>query len=181
LLGVSEVSKLALVQRLFLLVTLPLGIINVPLWSAYADARERGDMPFIRRTLKKSIIFTATAALVISVTIVALSQEAINYWTKGTLHVPLSLVVLYGIWAVFESTGSAFAMFLNGAGVIRIQVLIVIMFCLLALPAKLYFVPKYGLNSIYMITVLSYIVAVVIPYLLVFPRINRNLDTSTFT
>lgn len=175
LLGVSEVSKLALVQRLFLFVTLPLGIINVPLWSAYADARERGDKPFIRRTLKKSMLFTATTAVVISVTISTLSQGVFNYWTKGTLNVPLSLVVLYGIWAVFESTGSAFAMFLNGAGVIRIQVLIVTLFCILTLPAKLYFVPKYGLNSIIIIAVLSYLLTVILPYMLLFPRINRNL------
>lgn len=170
LLGASEVSKLALVQRLFQFVTLPLMIINAPLWSAYADARARNDKVFIKQTLKKSLIFTACIAAVMSITVISLSGYIFALWTKGAIQIPYSLIMYYGVWIVFDATGNAFAMFLNGVGEVRSQVFCVCFFCLLALPLKLLLVQRYGISMIILVTIISYIITVVIPYTTIFNK-----------
>lgn len=168
LLGASEVSRLALVQRFFQFVTLPLMIMNAPLWSAYADARSRNDKVFIKQTIKNSLGCTASVAVIMSITAISLSDYIFAYWTKGSIKIPFMLIIFYGIWAVFEATGTAFSMFLNGVGEIRSQVYCVIMFCVLALPLKLYLVPRYGISVLILATIISYIFATVIPYLTIF-------------
>lgn len=170
LLGASEVSKFALVQRLFQFVTLPLMIINAPLWIAYADARARNDKVFIKRTLKKSLIGTACVAASASIAVVACSGYIFSYWTKDAIQIPYSLIFFYGIWIVFDATGNAFAMFLNGVGEIRSQVFCVCFFCFLALPLKLILVPQYGISMLVIVTIFSYVITVIFPYTTLFNK-----------
>ena len=170
LLGAAEVSKLALVQRLFLFVSLPLSIMNAPLWSAYADARARNDKLFIRQTLRKSLVCTAFLAILISTTVVLFSGNIFTYWTKGAVRIPAELVVFFGIWTVFEATGNAFAMFLNGVGEVRSQVFCVSLFCLLSLPFKLLLVQRYGVSVIILVTIVAYIATTVIPHTTLFNK-----------
>jgi len=174
LLGASEVSKLALVQRLFQFVTSPLMIMNAPLWSAYADARARNDKIFIKRTLKKSLVGTACIATVMSITVVSLSEYIFAHWTKGAIQIPYSLVVSYGIWVIFDATGNAFAMFMNGVCEVRSQVFCVSVFCLLALPLKLLLVQRYGVTMIIIVTIASFVITVVIPYTTIFNKRIRS-------
>jgi O-antigen/teichoic acid export membrane protein len=174
LLGASEVSKLALVQRLFQFVTLPLMIINAPLWSAYADAHARNDKKFIKNTLKKSLILTLSISIITSAVVTALASCIFDLWTRGSIIVPLKLVLYYSIWAVLEATGSAFAMFLNGIGEIRIQLFFVSLFCMFALPLKFILVSNYGLPAIILATIISYIISHLIPIAFIFNRRIRH-------
>lgn len=164
-LGASEASKLALVQRLFQIVSLPLSIINAPLWSAYADASARNDRLFIKKTLKKSLLGTACFAAVTSITVVTFSGFLFERWTKGTIQITSALVLLYGIWIVFEATGNAFAMFLNGNGILRPQMVVVILFCVIAIPLKVILITCLGLPGLILAALISYLVTIVIPYL----------------
>ncbi len=170
LLGAAEVAKLVLVQRLFMMVSIPLSIMNAPLWGAYADAYARNDKAFIRQTLKKSLLGTVCGALIISSLIVSCSGFIFSIWTKGGIVIPPLLVLSYGIWIVIEATGNAFAMFLNGVGEIRGQVFVVVSFVLVAVPLKLYATATYGLNGIILATMCSYIIAVICPYVFIFRK-----------
>jgi O-antigen/teichoic acid export membrane protein len=163
MLGASEVSKLVLVQRLFQFVTLPLMIINAPLWSAYADANARNDKDFLNKTLRKSLVVTLCTSILVSFVVTIFSSYIFALWTRESIKVPLLLVVYYSIWAVFEATGSAFAMFLNGVGEVRVQIFCASLFCMFALPLKYILVSSYGLPVIILATIMSYIVSHLIP------------------
>lgn len=165
LLGASYVAIFAIAQRLFQFVTQPLALLVSPFWATYADAIARGDKLYVRTTLKASILFSAFASMLVSGTFLLFHEEIINFWIGGNLVLPYGLVMGYAIWSIIDSIGITFAMFLNGAGILRPQFLVVLMFTSITLPAKVYLLPKIGLSGIMFITISGYILAVVIPYL----------------
>lgn len=173
LLGASEVSKLAVVQRLFQFVSVPLTVVNNPLWGSYAEAKAKGDKGFIRKTLKRSLSGTAFSALVASGLLFWFAPEVIDRWLGGNLRVPVGLLSAYAVWVVMESTGSALAMFLNGVGEIRSQAVMVVAFCLMALPLKLILTYHYGVAAVVWAAVLSYFLYMS-AYLLIFGRRIRT-------
>lgn len=167
-LGAAQVAVYSVAQRLFQLVSVPLSMVNAPLWAAYANANARDDRQFIRATLKKTALLTAAVALTGSVLLLAVSEVVIGRWTKNTIEVPLSLLAIFAMWTVCESLGNALAMMLNGCGIVREQVVTVVVLTVLALPAKLIFVNLFGIQGMIAIYIFLYCVAVLIFYGFVF-------------
>ena len=144
-LGAVQVASYSIVQRLFQFVSQPLSILNAPLWGAYADAHSRAEKSFIRRTLKVSLIGTSGLCLAGTVVLLAFGERIVDLWTENTVRIPLVLLGAYGSWAILDATGNALAMFLNGCGIVRAQVVTVLIFVLASLPAKLFLISKFGL------------------------------------
>ena len=73
---------------------------------------------------------------------------------------PIAFVAFFAVWVIFDALGNDFAMFLNGAGVIRAQVSAVMLFIVLVLPMKLVFINYFDLMGIPLATLISYVVAI---------------------
>jgi O-antigen/teichoic acid export membrane protein len=157
--GVANVGVFVVVQRLFQFATQPFSIINAPLWAAYADANARQDKKFIKKTLIKSMQTTFFGVCLSVVVLMMIHTPLIDMWTKGTVVAPLTLVLFYAVWVVFEALGNAFAMFLNGLGIVSIQVKVVVIFILLVLPLKIMLVKSVGISGMPIATLFAYIVA----------------------
>ncbi len=167
-LGVAQVAVFSVVQRLFQFATQPLSILNAPLWGAYADAHVRHDKLFIKNTLKRSLIMTFAGASLGAVLLLVFHPWLIEKWTHGSIAVPLAFVALYAVWIIFEACGNAFAMFLNGMGIIKQQVSVTLLFVILVLPLKLMLVNHLGLLALPLATLLAYLIANVGLYGMVF-------------
>jgi O-antigen/teichoic acid export membrane protein len=172
--GPGEAGKLAVVQRLFQFVTLPLSILNAPLWGAYADAAARDDREFIRRTLRRSLAYTLGVALIVSCTIFLAADWLLEHWTKNELLVPAGLIAGYAIWSVIDACSNAFAMYLNGTGVVRIQVVLVAVFCCVTLPTKLWLLHRLGVDGVVFGTLFAHSVTVMPALLLLYRRAMRD-------
>jgi O-antigen/teichoic acid export membrane protein len=155
-LGAASVVVYAVTQKLFQFVTQPLATVNAPLWSAYSDARARGDRQFIRQTLLRSMTLTLAVATLSVLLISIFSEWLISYWTDGTIGVPRPFMYTFAALVIFESCGNAFAMFLNGMQIVRQQVIVVILFCSLTLPLKIIGISYFGLIVIPLTTVTVY-------------------------
>lgn len=155
-LGPAQVAIYSITQRLFQFVTQPLAMVNMPLWGAYADAHAKGDVAFIRRTLRASMLLTLVASTLGAMLLFGASEWVLNHWTHGKIEVPILLIGLMASWTVLECCGGAFAMFLNGVKVVRPQVIVVIVFCVLVLPLKFFGLDQIGLIAIPLATALVY-------------------------
>jgi O-antigen/teichoic acid export membrane protein len=155
-LGPAAVAVYSIAQRLFQFVTQPLAMMNSPLWGAYADAHSKGDVAFIRRTFKASMLMTLGVSLSGAAFLFFSSEWLLHYWTGGNVLVPSLLLGLMALWTVLECCGAAFAMFLNGVQVVRPQVIVVSVFCILVLPLKIWGVNSLGLIAIPLVTILVY-------------------------
>lgn len=176
-LGASQVAIFSITQRLFQFVTQPLGMINAPLWSAYADAHGRGDSAFVRKTLKRSLKLTATIAIIGGSLLVVFSTSIIHIWTNNQISVPFNLIVLFAIWTCCESLGSAFAMLLNGCGIIRPQIVTVTLLSVVALPLKILLLHQTGIIGMQLGYTLTYIFIVTLMYGVIFKNQLKILWT----
>ncbi len=158
-LGAAQVAIFSVVQRLFQLATQPLAIMNAPLWGAYADAHVRNDRLFIRKTLKKSMSITLAGATLGAILLLVFHPWLIEKWTHGTIVVPLLFVATYAVWVILEACGNAFAMFLNGTGIVKQQISVVMLFVVLALPLKFMLVGSMGLMALPLATIAAYVIS----------------------
>ncbi|MBL8327727.1 MAG: hypothetical protein JNJ71_02675 [Rubrivivax sp.] len=163
-LGAAQVAIYAVVQRLFMFASVPLAVVNQPLWGAYADAFARGDRSFIRSTLVRSLRWTLVTAAVISALLVAFHGPLLDAWTGGTLTAPLLLVIAFAVWVTLEATATCASMYLNGCHVVKPQVAAVIVFCALSIPLKLLMAQQWGSPGVVLCTIVSYLIAVPLLY-----------------
>lgn len=166
----SDVAALAIAQRLFQFASQPVVVLNGPLWAAYADANARDDRQFLRNTLARSFKLSIGVATLISVALLGLSPWIIPMWTDNTIDVPLVLLLAFFIWTTIEAGGTAFGTYLNGAGLVREQIVVVAAFCLVALPLKLLAAKYYGAAGMVFATSISYSLTVILLYSTVLRR-----------
>jgi O-antigen/teichoic acid export membrane protein len=158
--GASDVAAFAVAQRLFLFASQPVSILNGPLWAAYADAHAKDDRGFIRKTLLHSFLFSTMVAIAISVVLLLFGGWIVAFWTEHTIVVPWVLLAAFAVWTVLESAGIVLSTYLNGTGIVREQVVVVICFCIVALPAKIIAAMHAGAFGLVTATAAAYAVTV---------------------
>lgn len=168
--GASEVAAFAVAQRLFQFASQPVSVVNTSLWPAYADALARADRKFLRDTLRRSLVLSVAVAFTIAALLLITGPSIILHWTRNAIAVPWALLAVFALWTCFEAGGTALAMYLNGVGVVREQVVVVMCFCAIALPAKIWGIKHAGPTGLVLATTLSYSVTVVALYSTVFRR-----------
>ena len=168
--GATAVAAFAITQRLFQFASQPIAVFLTPLWAAYADAVAKQDGNFVRTTLAKSMAASAVASVALTLPLALLGPYLVEYWTRGTVQVATSLLVAMAFWTVLEIVGTAFATYLNGAGIVRQQVVVSMIFCCIALPLKLVATQYFGATGIVTATSLIYVLVVVGLYATVFRK-----------
>lgn len=136
--GPVEVANYTVVQRLFSLVGMVVGIALAPLWPAYADARARGDYAWIRKTFWRSLLATAVVAGGLSIVLAALAGPIAARWVGNAITPPASLVTAFAAWSFVLACGMAFSYFWNGMHMLRLQAGIGLLFVSISLPAKIF-------------------------------------------
>ena len=178
-LGAVNVPEYSIPQRMFALVTMMSAMLVAPLWPAYGEAIARSDMAWVRRTLRSSLLLVLGATSSVSLILLLLSHRLIHWWVGSRIHPPFLLLLGLAIWTVMSCCGDALAMFMNGAAIIRIQLVVATVFGVTCLTVKILFIRHYGIAGIPWATMLSYLVMVVLPYSLYVPRaINRLHDVT---
>lgn len=162
--GAGQVAVFSIAQRLFQFVSQPLGVMNAPLWAAYADAHARGEKIFILKTLKRSMAITAILSLLGGAVIFAFSGIATRWWTGGGVTLPIDLAFMFFLSTVCESVGGALAMMLNGCGIVREQVVTVIILSVSALAIKFLVLNHWGVTEMLASYVALYCFVVILMY-----------------
>jgi O-antigen/teichoic acid export membrane protein len=170
LIGPASAATYSVVQRMFMLVTGPLSMMNAPLWGGYADAYARGDFRYIRKTLQRSLLLTFLFATLGVAALLVLRAPVSHLLTNGVLRPPGSFVVLFGVWTVVAAVSDALAMYLNGLHVLKPQIVAAVCFLTIALILKLNLVTHYGLNGIIAATLLGYLSTVGVLFMTVFRK-----------
>ena len=172
-LGAEKVAMFAITQRLFQFATQPMGMLNAPLWAAYADANVRGDNSFIKKTLNKSMVTTACYTILAVILIIFFGESIVNMWTKNSIKPTFGLLAIYGCWAILEAIGNAFAMFLNGCNIVKPQVVAVCFLCSIAIPLKFILIEKFGVEAMIAGFVMTYLIVFTFFYGIVFNKVLR--------
>jgi O-antigen/teichoic acid export membrane protein len=176
MLGASAVAEYAVPERMFGLITMVIAMVLSPLWPAYSEAIARGDTRWVKRTLFSSFFAATMVGTICSAILVVGGEYIIGYWVGGAITAPFLLLASLGIWKVFEAAGSAVAVFLNGAHVVGIQVVLATLTGVSAVTLKIVLVPKIGVAGAVIATTAAYSVFTVLPLCILLPKILDRLS-----
>jgi O-antigen/teichoic acid export membrane protein len=154
--GPQAVAEYAVVYRLFMLVPMLVGMALTPLWPAYGEAIARGDVAWVRRTLLRSLWISLLATAPAALLLVALGSRIIELWAGSEIVPSFGLLLGFGVWMVMGTAGNAVAMFLNGANIVRFQVLTAISMAVTNLALSIVLARSIGVAGVIWGTVLAY-------------------------
>lgn len=166
--GLSAVASFAVIQRLFQFVSQPFAILNSSLWPAYADAQAKNNRVYLKQLFKRSL-FVSTVGGGLSVLILALASPAlISFLADEHLQIDSVFIWLFALWMFVEIIGNCLGTFMNGVGIIRVQVFLSLVFVAVAFPTKVVLTQAYGLNGMVLVNIVAYLVMFMCPYLYLF-------------
>jgi O-antigen/teichoic acid export membrane protein len=177
-LGAAAVADYAVVQRMFMIIPLSLAMFTAPLWPAYREAIARGDVHWVRKTLRNSLFATIVVASAMSFVLFWSADRILRIWVHGRVRPTPALLAGFAVWVIFEAGGSALAMFLNGAAIIQFQVMVASAFGVTCVLAKLYGAQNYGVVAIPWAAIVTYSLCHVVPCALFVPRIVDSVCSS---
>ena len=163
IMGAEMVPHFAVPQRLFAIVSMVIGFILVPLWPAYGEALAQGDVSWIKATLIRSVRLTLLVTVPASLLLVVFGRFLIDAWVGQAVQTTFILLLGLGLWTVISSVGNAFAMVLNGMGIIRFQVVLAIIMALANLALSIQLTFRIGVAGPIWGSVISYALVVLLP------------------
>jgi O-antigen/teichoic acid export membrane protein len=181
IMGVSAVAEFSVPERMFSVVTIILTTVLAPLWPAYGEAIARGDLKWVRQTLKRSIIIAAIAASMFSITLVLTGPWLIANWVGKIMIPSFDLLIAFAIWKTIEAIGNSLATFLNGAHIVGLQVAMAIFTALSAVILKFVLIESIGIAGGLWASIISYALLTALPVIYFMPRIFKELQARQFT
>jgi O-antigen/teichoic acid export membrane protein len=179
LLGPEAAATYSVTLRLFLFGQSLATMVLIPLWPAYTEAIHRGDTPWVRRTLRRSIAATAVLTTAWSLFMTVAGPAGLFGVIGPGLRPPTPLVVGAAVWGIVSTTFSAGAMLLNAASVIRFQVLTSLLMLVASVGLSWLFTVWWGVGGIIWGTILAYAMCVGLPMTAYLPRLLHRLDSAT--
>lgn len=176
ILGPQGVTQYSVPLRLFQIAPQILGMLLYPLWPAYGEAIARGDMAWVRRTLKRSILIGLAINIPPSLFLIGFGVPVIHLWIDNTTITPPFLLLLgFGAWSIMNSFTGPIAMLLNGATVIRFQVICSSIMAVMNLTLSIILTSLIGLPGPIWASIISVTICILIPSALFIPKLLAEL------
>jgi O-antigen/teichoic acid export membrane protein len=145
LFGPEHVAEYEVVFKLFSIITFFHSLICSPLWSAYTDAYHRKDTIWIVRMLRTQFKLYGVVVICL-VVLVFLAPFIIGVWIGREFPVSVSLVVLVALFVAVTTWNNIFAVMLNGAGAVRVQLYTAVAAMVVNIPLALLLVKFLGMG-----------------------------------
>ena len=180
LLGPAAYGDFAAIQRVFLSMSTLVGAALLGLWPAFGEAISRGDLAWARKTYLRSLwtglLVMGSLCLLVTLSMPLIARHWLGMHTPPTLWLP----VVLSVWTVLDTLGQITGSLLNGAGILRAQVLFAIVMAGSAFAAKWLLVPELGALGATSATILAYCVVSIPAQVWLLARLlNKPLGTPS--
>ncbi len=155
-LGPAEVTPYNIAYKYFNTATMFFMIVMTPFWSGFTEAYSKGDIDWIKLTMRKLNGLSLVFALLV-VIMVLLSGFVYKFWVGNAVEVPFLTTLFMGLYVMILSWGAPFVFFINGVGKIRLQLIVSIV------QAVLFFAFAMAFTTYFKLGVSGVIVAMCIP------------------
>ena len=180
ILGAERVTEYAVPMRLFFIAPTVLSFLLAPLWPAYGEAFARGELDWVKRTFKRSIKLGLAINVPIAAVLILAGPEILRAWVGSEVNVTTSVLVAFGLWAALNGLNGPIAMFLNGANVIRFQVICALAMGVANLVLSIVLVRSIGVAGAVFASAIAQAVFILIPSVLLIHRMLQRLEVPTF-
>ncbi len=100
-LGAAQAAIFAIAARLFSLVYGTLSLAGQQMWPAMSEALARGDVQWVRRRFRDSLLAVGGVAAVSSLVLLAIGPTFSRLWVGEDLVPPHGLFLALGVWTVY--------------------------------------------------------------------------------
>lgn len=135
-------------------------IIVTPYWSASTDAYARGDIEWIKKSVKK-LNFIWCLLAILGVCMLILSKFIYLLWLGKSVSANYFTLSIALIYFLLLSRYSIYGYILNGMGKIYIQMIITSVVAVIFIPATIYLAKNYGINGVFCSLVVSALINVI--------------------
>lgn len=177
--GPEAVQQYAIPMKLFMLTPAVLVLGLMPLWPAYREAAARGDMAWVRRTLRRSVALTAVATAVASVGLVVFGPAILAWWVGDAVTPTPALLIGMGLWAIAFGVSTCLAMLLNAADVIKSQAILAIVMATVNLALSVALVREIGVAGAVYGSLIAQVSFILIPFGVLVPAAMRRLESKS--
>jgi len=175
-LGQHAYGDFAVVQKLFLFVSLVLNAAMLGLWPAFGDAIASNNTAWAVRVLKRVMVGAAAFALTATLALSAAMPWIMTHWLHVDWTPGWGLLAALSTWTIIDAVTAATSAFMNGANMLRIQVIFALVMAGTAFGAKWLLTPMLGATGSVLATILAYSVVSIPGQIFVFRRIFKNKD-----
>jgi O-antigen/teichoic acid export membrane protein len=162
-LGADQVTTYAVPMKLFMLSPMVVSFILMPLWPAYGEAKARGDLAWVRKTFKRSILLAFAVNIPAAIGLVIFGDRLLHIWAGPDLNPPFNLLLGFGLWTALTSLSSPYAMLLNGFNVVGFQAVISVLMSIIGLTMSIVLTPRLGVAGPIYGTLAAQILCITIP------------------
>ena len=146
-LGPDVVTEYNIAFKYFNILTTIMIIIVTPFWSAFTDAYHKKDFIWMvgsMKKLEKVWLMSCLAALVM----IILANLFYRVWVGKDLVVQMSTTISIAIYVTLYNLGQIYMYMINGVGTVKIQLIIYLIFALVAWPLMVQLCRTFGLPGI---------------------------------
>lgn len=158
----ASVVPYEVAHKYFAMMLMMFGIVVQPVWSAVTEAQAKGDIAWIKRSVKRLIQLWLVSVLGLLL-MLFLSPLVYDFWLSGEIKVPVSLSVIWALFIAVQALNSIFVQVINGVGKVRVQMLVAIGGAVINIPLSIYLAGNMGMgvSGVIMATLATQVVAIV--------------------
>lgn len=161
-LGPDSVSAFEIVKKLFLFSMLTNFIIE-PLWPAFGEAIESGDMVWAKKTFNKVLLLSIGAGLIITLPLLLFGKQIIEIWVGEEFIPPWSLLLGFYVYIILLNYTGVMSVLINSSDLVGKQLLPIGLSAVISIILKVFLSLYFGISGIIWATVIAWSVAFVIP------------------
>jgi O-antigen/teichoic acid export membrane protein len=170
----ADVTTYSLALRMFAIPGLAVSFVLAPLWPAFGDAFARRDDAWVRKTLRRAVTWGAAVNIPGALLLVLFGQGLVDLWVgQGEVEMPTLLLVSFGLWTVINTVSGPLAMLLNGAHVVRFQVVCAVAMAVVNLPLSIVLTEWLGIAGPVLGSAIAQSLCIVVPSLVYTSRLLR--------
>jgi O-antigen/teichoic acid export membrane protein len=172
------VATYSVVVRLFGLLITSLSTIQAALWPAYGESIARGDIAWARRMFRRSIGMTTLIAGLSALALGLAGPWLVVRFIDPALEPSMGVVSGVAAWSFSVCLSAAIAVFLQGAGAVRLQALLTAGMALAAFVSKVLGMGAAGIEGVAWAGALAHFLVLVLPAIIVAPRLISRLGSA---
>jgi len=147
ILGPEEVTPFNIAFKYLSITTMVFNIILAPVWSASTDAFEKGDLVWIRNSMRRLIKATVILSFGVGV-LILFANFVYRLWIGKEILIPARVSLWLGIYIIIILWSTCFSTFLFGFGKLRIQLINTVTAAILFIPLAIWLGRFMGMTGI---------------------------------
>lgn len=179
MIGHEAVAEYSVHQKLFSPLTLIATLALTPMWPAFSDAIARHDIRWVKKALAITCTLMLVWALVGGCILLLSSKWLMQHWLKGQIQPDLTIGVALVVWASVDLVGRAIAMFANGAGLLKQQMIGLAFFVPLCIGLKIWFVSEIGSSGVVVGTTVAWLLVNVPNYGMIIRKWTQDVAKTS--